>query len=100
MYRRKSKKIQEIVNGKIDIDFDIEMSVPVQVYNMFKGKLYYDKERREIFIKLRSIIASVLEQEGIINEEMVKQLEIIRRMDYQNSTRHLFQMVIPRQDCM
>ena len=82
----KVKKIQEIVNGKIDIDFDIEMSVPVQVYNMFKGKLYYDKERREIFIKLRSIIASVLEQEGIINEEMVKQLEIIRRMDYQNQT--------------
>ncbi len=86
MYRRKSKKIQEIVNGKIDIDFDIEMSIPVQVYNMFKGKLYYDKARREIFVKLRSIISSVLKQGGIINEEMVKQLEIIRCLNYQNQT--------------
>lgn len=82
----KVKKIQEIVNGKIDIDFDIEMSIPVQVYNMFKGKLYYDKARREIFVKLRSIISSVLKQGGIINGEMVKQLEIIRCLNYQNQT--------------
>lgn len=82
----KVKEIQEIVNGKIDIDFDIEMSVPEQVYNMFKERAYYDKERREIFVKLRSIIACILKQGGIINEDMVKQLEIIRCLDFQNQT--------------
>lgn len=93
------KKIQEIVNGKIDIDFDIEMSIPVQVYDMFKERPYYDKERREIFVKLRNIIACILEQGCIIDEEMVKQLEIIKYLGYQNQTvqgileKYIFSMV-------
>lgn len=95
----KVRKIKEIVDGKIDIDFDIEMSFPVQVYNMFKERPYYDKERREIFVKLRNIIACILEQGGMIDEEMVKQLEIIRYLNYQNQTvqgileKHIFSII-------
>lgn len=71
------RKIQEIVNGIIDIDLNIEMSIPAQVYNMFEERPYYNKERREIFVQLRNTIACFLKQ-GIIDEEMKKQLEIIR----------------------
>ena len=82
----KVKKIQEIVDGKMDIDFDMEMSLPAQVYNMFPDKSYYDKERREVFVKLRDTITCVLEQGGAINEEIGKQFGMIRCLDYQNQT--------------
>ena len=77
----KVKKIQEIVDGKMDIDFDMEMSLPAQVYNMFPDKSYYDKERREVFVKLWDVIACILEQGGIIDEKTGKQFGIIRCLD-------------------
>ena len=50
------KKIQEILCGKIDFDFNVEISIPTQVYSMFKERKYFDKERYHIFSNLRNQI--------------------------------------------
>ncbi|MDO4261396.1 MAG: hypothetical protein Q4C82_04915, partial [Eubacteriales bacterium] len=60
------KKIRDILNGVIEFEFDVELSIPSQVYNMFKGRHYYDEEKRETFAKLRNEMMQCFEQSGKI----------------------------------
>lgn len=93
------KKVGDILNGIIDFEFDVEISVPFQVYNMFKEKQYYDAKRREIFVKLRSEIIQCFERSCKISNEMAIQLKKIIHIDSQNRTiqdmleNHIFLLV-------
>lgn len=80
------KKVWDILNGKLDFDFDIEMSVPLQVYNMFKEKKYYDTKRREIFVKLRGEIIQYYEQKCKISNDIIMQLKKIIHIDCPSRT--------------
>lgn len=79
------KEIQDIVHGKIDFCFDIEMSIPVQVYTMFKNKPYFDKDRRNIFLKIRENVFGYLEQKNML-DDLKKYLEKVEHMEFQNDT--------------
>lgn len=81
-----AKRIQDIINGNIDFDFDIEMSIPIQVYNMFKERSYYDKKRREIFVELRSAIASFFEQGCLFDNDIRTKLEPVMSLNCQEQT--------------
>lgn len=62
--------IQKILHGKKNYDFAVEVSVPVQTYSMFKDKKFFDKGKREIFLKLRNMMAVYFEQEYVYSDEM------------------------------
>lgn len=93
------KKVGDILNGMIDFEFDVEISVPFQVYNMFKEKQYYDTERRKTFVKLKSEIIQCFEQKCKISNEMAVQLKKIINTDSPNRTiqdileNHIFLLV-------
>lgn len=80
------KNIQNILVGKTDYDFDIEMSIPIQVYTMFKERPYFDQERRENFLKLRKILLEYFEQDYTMNDEMVIHLETMMTLHHSNKT--------------
>lgn len=80
------KKIQNILLGKINYNFDIEMSIPIQVYTMFKERSYFDKERRDKFFELKNIITSDYKQESKINGDIAKHLESIMCLNYAKGT--------------
>lgn len=46
----------DILNGTIDFEFDVEMSVPFQLYSMFIENPYLDAGRRAIFVRARNEI--------------------------------------------
>lgn len=50
------KKILDILCGKINFDFIVQISIPIQVYSMFKDQKYLDKERYYLFFNLRNLI--------------------------------------------
>jgi len=50
------KEIQKILHGKQDFDFQVELAIPIQVYNMFGEKANYDFRKREMFVKIREEI--------------------------------------------
>lgn len=93
------KKIQEILHGKINFDFDIEMSIPAQVYTMFKERVYFDKERRNMFLEVKDAIIRCLKQESIFSNYTVTYLKKIASMEYQNNTvqglleEHIFRLI-------
>lgn len=79
------KEIQDIVHGKINFCFDIEMSIPVQVYTMFKDKPYFDKDRRNIFLKIRENVFCCLEQKNML-DDLKKYLEKVEHIEFQTDT--------------
>lgn len=56
-------EIQKILHGKKDFDFQVEMSIPAQAYNMFSEKPYFDEEKRKIFSELKQDILSYTQHE-------------------------------------
>ena len=93
------EKVGDILNGINDFEFDMEMSVPFQVYNMFKEKKYYDAERRETFVKLKNEIIQCFEQKCKISNEVAAQLKKIIYTDNPSRTiqdileNHIFLLV-------
>lgn len=77
------KTVQSILHGKIDFDFNIEMSIPVQTYTMFKKNIYFDEERRDVFLKLRGVLAHYFEQGCIFSDEVEMQLKTVMQLKYQ-----------------
>lgn len=80
------KTIQNILHGEITFDFNIEMSIPVQVYTMFKENQYFNKERRETFLKFQSTFIQYFENGCVFSDEMIMQLDRIMHLEYQNKT--------------
>lgn len=71
------KIIQDILHGKRNFDFAVEISIPIQTYSMFKENHYFDEERREIYSKLRDVLVCYFEQKYAISDEMAKQVEAV-----------------------
>ena len=80
------KKIWDILSGKVDTDFNIEVSLLVQIYTMFKEKIYYDKEKYNLFLKLRENIVLYLKGKGQTDNNIKMQLEEIRYWNSQKET--------------
>lgn len=78
------KIIQDILQGKRNYDFAVEMSIPMQTYSMFKEKQYFDEERRENFVKLRNMLACYFDQNHVLSDEIKTQIEIIMCLERQD----------------
>ena len=78
--------IQAILHGKRNYDFAVEMSVPIQIYSMFKENPYFNIERREIFLKLRNIMAEYLGQRYEHRNEMDALIERAICLKHRNET--------------
>ena len=78
------KMIQEILHGKMNFDFAVEMSFPVQTYSMFKERHYFDAERREIFSKLRNMLVCYFEQGDVLSDEISTQIESVMCIKHQD----------------
>lgn len=50
------KEIQSIVCGDKAFDFQIGLSIPLKVYNMFAERPHFNTEKREKFCKLKDIV--------------------------------------------
>ena len=53
---------------------------------MFEEKHIFNKERLELFVKLRNILFLFFEQNNILNNEMIAQIESIISLKLQNKT--------------
>lgn len=80
------KTVQNILHGEITFDFNIEMSIPVQAYTMFKENRYFNKERRETFLKFQSTLVQYFEKGCVFSDEMITQLDRIMHLEYQDKT--------------
>jgi len=78
--------IKDILHGKRNYDFAVEMSVPIQIYSMFKEKPYFDIGRREIFLKLRNIISEYFEKRYEYSDEMDAMIEKAICLKHRNET--------------
>lgn len=76
--------IQDILHGKKSFDFAVELSIPNQTYSMFKEKKYFDREKREIFVKLRNMLIRYFEQRDVPNDEMGAQIELAMCLEHQD----------------
>lgn len=56
------KEIQDIVCGKTNWCFDVEISLPIQVYTMFKNKPCFNVERRNIFLEIQDAVIQYSKQ--------------------------------------
>lgn len=80
------KIVQNILHGKIDFDFNIEMSIPIQTYTMFKENSFFDEERRDTFLEFREALVCCFEQGGAFGNEMERHLERVMHLEHQNKT--------------
>lgn len=80
------KMIQDILHGRRDFNFTVEISIPIQVYSMFKERYYFDKERRDMFLKLRDMFGCYFEQGQVFPDEIASQVEMIMDLKQQNKT--------------
>ena len=62
------------------------MSVPIQIYSMFKEEPYFDIGRREIFLKLRNIISEYFEKRYEYSDEMDAMIEKAICLKHRNET--------------
>ena len=74
------KMIQDILHGKKNFDFTVEMSIPI----MFKERDYFDEERRETFSKLRNILKCYFEQGDVFSDEVAVQVEAVMCLKHKN----------------
>ncbi|MCX4300091.1 MAG: hypothetical protein OSJ73_24300 [Lachnospiraceae bacterium] len=81
---KKVKKIQDILCGKVDFDFNVEISIPIQVYSMLKEHEYFDKERYNIFFNLRNLIVQY--DKNQIKNDFKVQIERIMHLKCQKGT--------------
>lgn len=64
-------EMQNILWGEKDFDFQVEMSIPAQVYGMYSEKPYFDAEKRTKISELKQDILSYTQHEiksSIISE--------------------------------
>ncbi|MCM1058490.1 MAG: hypothetical protein NC517_12940 [Firmicutes bacterium] len=78
------KMIQDILRGKRNLDFAVEMSVPIQAYSMFKENPYFDEERRKFFSELQDMFMCYFEQGGMLSDEMVLQIRSAMSVKHEN----------------
>lgn len=55
------REIQNVLHGEREFHFQVEMSIPLQVYNMFLGNPHYDLKKRERFAKIQNEIFYLLQ---------------------------------------
>lgn len=56
-------EIQNILCGEKDFDFQVEMSIPAQAYDMYSEKPYFDSEKRKEISELKQDILSYTQHE-------------------------------------
>lgn len=78
------RMIQDILHGKKNLDFAVEISIPIQTYFMFKDKAYFDGKKRDFFVKLRDMILKHFKQERELNDEIRSQVELAMCMKRQD----------------
>ena len=93
------KTIQDIVSGKQNFDFDIQTSLSGNVYDMFRERLYFEQERRNVFLEMREAMAHCFETNGISKDCAILYLEKITCMERQENTiqglleQHIFRLL-------
>lgn len=80
------KYIKDILDGKNDFDFTVEMSIPFQVYNMFGNKAYFNIKRREVFVEIRDAILFYVQSGNEINNDIFKHINFLFDSEKQNKT--------------
>lgn len=78
------KMTRDILEGKRDFDFSVEISIPIQVYSMFKENPYFDTERHAFFSELRNLLVCYFEQKHSISDKIATQIESILCLERQN----------------
>lgn len=64
------KEIQSIVCGDKAFDFQIGLSIPLKVYNMFAERPYFNTEKREKFCKLKDIVLDYRQHSFVDNNAL------------------------------
>lgn len=80
------KTVQNILHGKIDFDFNIEMSIPIQTYTMFKENSFFDEGRRDVFFEFQGTLARYFEQGCSFGNEIEMHLVRVMHLEHQNET--------------
>lgn len=78
------KAVQDILHGKKDFDFVVEVSLPVQTYSMFEKNQCFDEERRDIFSGLRDMLISYSEQGYSPDREMEMRIKSVMPLKHQD----------------
>lgn len=78
--------IRKVLHGKEEFDFQIEIAIPVQLYNFDVNKAYWNITKREIFIELRNAITLWNEDEKKGEKELCEQLKQLCDMPLLNNT--------------
>lgn len=78
--------IRNILYGKQNFDFSIELSIPMQLYSMFKERDYLDEKKRIVFAGLRNALNYYFEQKTAFNDEIVTQIKSVMCLKQQNMT--------------
>lgn len=81
---KKVKEIQDILCGKRDFDFNVEISIPIQVYSMFKEQKYFDIKRYNIFFNLKNQIEQY--DKSQIRNDLNAQIEKVMHLKWQEGT--------------
>lgn len=83
-------KIKDILQGKQDFKFEVEMSVPAFAYKMNGDKSYYDEKRLRFFMKLHDHISQYHKQGCRSNFDIRSDLEEIKSLDdLENTVLHM-----------
>ena len=80
------KCISRILHGKEEFDFQIEIAIPVQIYNFDVNKEHWNITKREIFIELRNAIILWNEDEKKGEKKLCEQLKRLCDMPILNNT--------------
>lgn len=63
-------EIQSVLHGEKNFDFQIAMSIPLQVYNMFGEKTCFDIEKRNAFSALKDALLYYIQHEKDDNNKL------------------------------
>lgn len=80
------KYISSILSGKEEFDFQIEIAIPVQLYNFDVNKAYWNIIKREIFIELRNAITLWNEDKKKGEKKLCEQLKQLYDVPTLNNT--------------
>lgn len=78
--------IRKVLHGKEEFDFQIEIAIPVQIYNFDVNQEYWNITKREIFIELRNAITLWNGDEKKGEKVLCEQLKQLCDMPLLNNT--------------
>lgn len=75
------KTIQDILHGRRNFNFSVEVSIPDLIYSEI-GKRLFDTDKREAYSNLRDMLARNLEQKQELSRELAAHVEYILRLNH------------------